>query len=155
MYYDPSWWGRAEPIYITTCPRDLKSKVGSISNLSFVNVISHSENGVLLSGSSEGVLRNLKFKNVNLTYSRLTDFEDGFIGNEPIGCRGGLVNRNKAGIMMEHIDGLLIENMNMRWNNSYLEGWNNAFEFRPSSVNNVSLFSFSSALVSLEENSEK
>ena len=26
-YYDPSWWGNSEPIYVTACPRDLLTKV--------------------------------------------------------------------------------------------------------------------------------
>ncbi|KAI5076363.1 hypothetical protein GOP47_0008428 [Adiantum capillus-veneris] len=32
-YYDQSWWGRAEPIYVTSCPRSPATVVGSIYNL--------------------------------------------------------------------------------------------------------------------------
>ncbi|RXI01134.1 hypothetical protein DVH24_001368 [Malus domestica] len=60
-YYDQSWWGTAEPIYMTTCPRHSKSKKGSISNLLFVNITSTSENGVFLSGSKDGLLSDLRF----------------------------------------------------------------------------------------------
>ncbi|GER25902.1 pectin lyase-like superfamily protein [Striga asiatica] len=69
-YYDPSWWGRAEPIYVTTCPRDCNAKTGSISNLQFINITATSENGVFLSGSKNGLLSNVKFLNVNFTYKR-------------------------------------------------------------------------------------
>ncbi|KAK3130393.1 hypothetical protein QOZ80_6BG0492950 [Eleusine coracana subsp. coracana] len=44
-YYHPSWWGRAEPIYITTCPRHPDSKEGTISNIQFINITSVSETG--------------------------------------------------------------------------------------------------------------
>ncbi|KAI3987901.1 hypothetical protein MKX01_021015 [Papaver californicum] len=150
-YYDPSWWGRAEPIYITTCPRYSYSKIGMISNVKFINISVNSENGIFLSGSSEGVLSNLDFINVNLTYSRWSDFADGLVDYRP-GCKG-LVNHSSAGIIMDHIDGLRIENMNMKWSNSYLKGWNNPLDFSPSTVNNISLLSFNSALMSLSQKS--
>ncbi|KAD4888754.1 hypothetical protein E3N88_20827 [Mikania micrantha] len=100
-YYDPSWWGRAEPIYVTTCPRDNTSSTGSISNLLFVNITATSENGVFLSGSKSGRLSNLKFLNVDLNYKRWTSYDDGLVDYRP-GCQG-LVNRSSAGFMMEHI----------------------------------------------------
>ncbi|KAG8371890.1 hypothetical protein BUALT_Bualt12G0009900 [Buddleja alternifolia] len=136
-YYDPSWWGRAEPIYITTCPRDDTSKSGSISNLRFINITATSENGVFLSGSKGGVLNNLKFLNVNLTYKRWTNYTDGLVDYRP-GCQG-LVNHSMAGFIMEHIDGLDVENVNMRWAEEKTGKWNNPLEFRPSTVNNISL----------------
>ncbi|KAK4412998.1 Transcription factor [Sesamum alatum] len=143
-YYDPSWWGRAEPIYITTCPRDSNSKAGSISNLQFINITATSENGVFLSGSEGGALRNLKFLNVNLTYKRWTNYADGLVDYRP-GCQG-LVNHSTAGFMMEHIDGLEVENVNMRWAEEKTRLWNNPLDFRPSTVNNISLLNFHSGL---------
>ncbi|KAL2483124.1 Pectin lyase-like superfamily protein [Forsythia ovata] len=143
-YYDPSWWGRAEPIYVTTCPRDNHSKAGSISNLQFVNITANSENGIFLSGSKGGVLSNLKFLNMNLTYTRWTNYADGLIDYRP-GCQG-LVNHSTAGFMMEHIDGLDIENVKMRWSEEKTGQWNNPLDFRPSTVNNISLLNFYSGL---------
>ena len=143
-YYDPSWWGRAEPIYVTTCPRDSKSKAGSISNLLFVNITATSENGVFLSGSKGGVLSNLRFVNVNLTYRRTTNYADGLIDYRP-GCQG-LVNHSTAGIIIEHVEGFEAENVNMRWSEEQSGRWNNPLDFRPSSVNNISLINFYSGL---------
>lgn len=143
-YYNPSWWGRAEPIYITTCRRHSSSSAGSISNLLFANITAESENGVFLSGCKGGMLRNLKFKNVNLTYRRRTNYADGMIDYRP-GCRG-LVNHSTAGIIMEHIDGIEFENVKMRWSEINLRGWDNPLEFSPSTVNNISMLSFHSDL---------
>ncbi|KAI3975373.1 hypothetical protein MKX01_004460 [Papaver californicum] len=133
-------WTTAEPIYVTTCTQDSKSK---ISNLRFINISSHSEKGVVLSGGSrrEGVLRNLRFMNVNLTYHSTNLTDNAGVDNESGGCCRGHFNKNKqptAGIKMEYIDGLVIENMIMRWNV-------NTFDFQPSTVNNVSIHSFSSS----------
>lgn len=143
-YYDPSWWGRAEPIYMTTCPRDGKSKTGSISNILFVNITATSENGIFLSGSKGGTLNNLKFLNVNLTYRRWTNYADGLVDYRP-GCQG-LVNHSTAGIIMEHIKGLEVKNVNMRWSEDPSGKWNNPLDFRPSTVNNISLLNFHSGL---------
>lgn len=143
-YYDPSWWGRAEPIYVTTCPRDSTAKEGSISNLLFVNITANSENGVFLSGSKHGLLSNLRFINVNLTYRRWTKFAGGLVDYRP-GCQE-LVHHSIAGIIMEHIEGLEVENLNMRWADDQSGRWNNPLDFRPSTVNNISLLNFRSGL---------
>lgn len=146
-YYDPSCWGRAEPIYVTTCPRDQNAKAGSISNVKFINITATSENGVFLSGSKGGLLSDISFTNVNLTYKRWTDYMDGHVDYRP-GCQG-LVNRSNAGIMMEHIDGLYFENVCMDWAEERTGKWNNPLEFRPATVNNVSLINFRSGLYKL------
>ncbi|CAL5430821.1 unnamed protein product [Camellia sinensis] len=143
-YYDPSWWGRAEPIYVTTCPRHRNSKAGSISNVQFVNITAKSENGVVLLGSRGGLLRNLKFLNVNITYKRWTTYDGGLVDYRP-GCEG-LVKHSMAGIIMEHIEGLEVENLIMRWSKDRSAQWNNPLDFRPSTVNDISLLNFHSAL---------
>lgn len=141
-YYDPSWWGRAEPIYVTTCPRDNTSKASTISDILFVNITATSENGVFLSGSKSGGLSNLKFSNVDLNYKRWTSYDDGLVDYRP-GCRG-LVERNSAGMMMEHIKGLEVENVNMRWLGDRARIWNNPLDFNPSTVYDISLLNFHS-----------
>ncbi|OWM78947.1 probable polygalacturonase [Punica granatum] len=147
-YYDPSWWGRAEPIYVTTCPRNTSSREGSISNVRFINISAESENGVFLSGSEHGMLRNLRFSNVDLTYKRWTKYEGGLVDYRP-GCRG-LVKHSIAGMIMENIRGLQIENVNMRWADEMSWGWewDNPLDFRPSTVNDISFFNFHSDLYS-------
>ncbi|KAI6673803.1 hypothetical protein NL676_001709 [Syzygium grande] len=123
-YYDLSWWGRAEPIYITTCPRDSRSK----------------------EGSKGGLLSNLRFSNVNVTYKRWTNYRGGLVDYRP-GCQG-LVKHSMAGIIMEHIKGLEIENVNMRWANRKSGQWDNPLDFRPSTVNGISFRDFRSDLYS-------
>lgn len=145
-YYDPSWWGRAEPIYITTCPRDSNAKEGSISDIQFINITAVSENGVFLSGSKGGLIRDLKFSNVDLTYRRQTNYVGGLVDYRP-GC-SGLVNHSMAGIIMEYIDGFEVEDVNMRWYEDGSVGWDNPLDFRPSTVNNISFLNFRSSFYS-------
>ncbi|KAK7837047.1 hypothetical protein CFP56_021728 [Quercus suber] len=136
-YYDPSWWRRAEPIYLTTCPRDSSAKEGSISNVVFINIIANSENGVFLSGSKHGLLSNLRFINVNLTCRRWKNYSSGLIDYRP-GCQE-LVNHSIARVIMDHTEGLEVENVNMRWSDHQSGHWNNPLDFRPSTgVNGLS-----------------
>lgn len=144
-YYDPSWWGRAEPIYVTTCPRDSNAKEGSISNIRFINITSDSENGVFLSGSKHGLLSNLRFQNVDLTYRRWTNYEGDLVDYRP-GCQG-LVNHSMAGIIMEYIEGLDFENVSMKWSDDQSFSWNNPLDFTPSTVTSISLLNFHSGLI--------
>lgn len=137
-YYDPSWWGRAEPIYITTCPRDQSSKAGSISNLRFVNISAVSENGVFMSGSEGAELSDVSFVNINITYQRWTDFAGGLDDYRP-GCQGLVQHNSTPGIIMEYVSGFEIRHANMRWSHSsILNGWNNPLQFRSSTVSNLS-----------------
>ncbi|KAF3537013.1 hypothetical protein F2Q69_00023047 [Brassica cretica] len=145
-YYDPSWWGRAEPIYITTCPRDSSSKEGSISNLLFVNITIVSENGVFLSGSPNGLLTDIKFKNMNITLRRWSNYTSGLVDYRP-GCQGLMNHSATAGIIMEHVNGFSVENVDLKWSDDNLNAWNVPLEFRPSTVNNVSFVGFSSGLL--------
>ncbi|GAB4851573.1 hypothetical protein Ancab_030975 [Ancistrocladus abbreviatus] len=145
-YYDLSWWGRAEPIYVTTCPRDSGSNAGTISSLRFINITAVSENGVFLSGTGGGVVSNLKFSNVSFTYKRWTNYAGGLVDYRP-GC-WGLVNHSMAGIIMEYVDNFDVEDVKMRWYESGSGEWDNPLDFRPSTVNNISFLNFYSGLYS-------
>lgn len=129
---------------MTTCPRGSYSKEGSISNLLFVNITANSENGRFLSGSKGGLLSDLRFINLNLTYRRRTNNVGGLVDYRP-GCQG-LVNHSTAGFILENINGLVFENVYMRWSDDQLTQWNNPLDFRSSTVNNISLLNFRSSL---------
>ncbi|PKA51334.1 putative polygalacturonase [Apostasia shenzhenica] len=141
-YYDSLWWGRGEPIYITTCPRDSTSKSGFITDILFENISAVSENGVFLSGSKYGFLSNIKFKNVNLTFKRWTRYPGGLYDYRP-GCKE-LVNHSTSGMMMEYIDGLSVENVNMKWFKSKVKGWSFPLEFKGSTVAKLSFHEWNS-----------
>ncbi|BAT08711.1 probable polygalacturonase [Oryza sativa Japonica Group] len=146
-YYHPLWWGRAEPIYITTCPRHPDSKEGTISDIQFINISSVSENGVFLAGSKHGLLRNLKFKNVDLTYKRWTNYSGGLYDYRP-GCQK-MVKHRTGGMMLEHISGLEIDNVRMRWSRGSLKGWDvDPLLFQPSTVDKLSFHDWQSLAVS-------
>ncbi|EPS74448.1 hypothetical protein M569_00307, partial [Genlisea aurea] len=144
-YYDESWWGRAEPIYITACSRDNSSRAkdpsSSISNINFINITAVSENGVFISGSGAGIVRNINLMNVKLALKRWTNYSGGGVVDYRPGCEG-LVNRNTGGLMMEYVDGLRVEGMRMMWFLNGTEDWLRPLEFQPSKVTNLLLVNF-------------
>jgi hypothetical protein len=128
---------------MTTCPRHPDSREGTISNIQFINITSVSENGVFLAGSKHGLLRNLKFKNIDLTYKRWTNYTGGLYDYRP-GC-AEMVRHRTGGMMLEHISGLEVDNVKMRWYRGSLKGWDvNPILFRPSTIDNLSFHDWQS-----------
>ncbi|KAI7845668.1 hypothetical protein COHA_000782 [Chlorella ohadii] len=53
-YTDSSWWGAAEPIYITAVPRTAGTKVGKASDIAFRDITVTAENGLFIQGGPLG-----------------------------------------------------------------------------------------------------
>ncbi|URD93751.1 Glycosyl hydrolases family 28 [Musa troglodytarum] len=159
--------GPVHNLIVTDCWIRTKSsaiKLGSASRFDFRRLLFHnitivdshrglamqirdgavSENGVFLSGSPGGLVSNLKFKDINLTYKRWTNYPGGLFDYRP-GCRG-MVKHQTAGMTMEHISGLEMENVKMRWHRSNVKGWNNPLWIRPSTVDKLSFKEWASEI---------
>lgn len=145
-YYDQSWWGRAEPIYVTSCARRSSTVVGSISNVRFVNISAVSENGIFLSGSGGGLLRDIHLQNVRVQLQRFTNYEGGMLDYRP-GCQG-LVEHQNSGIFIQHVSTLTLQNVTLYLAPS-IQFTIVPMEFAsPSTSGTVYLEDFSSILVS-------
>lgn len=147
-YYDPSWWGRAEAIYVTACPRDPSTVVGSISNVRFLNITATSENGIFLAGSAGSFLSDIQLANVNINLKRWTEYGGGLVDYRP-GCQG-LVDHHTAGVMMEYISDVALKNVNMTMMKNSAD-WNVPIDFTPSTVKKIFFADFQLALIEIEE----
>ncbi|KAL3680884.1 hypothetical protein R1sor_023840 [Riccia sorocarpa] len=145
-YYDPSWWGGAEPIYITACPRGPSTLVGSISDIQFINIVGTSENGVFLSGSPHSILRRINLQNVTLSFvaAGRSDITESYHDYRP-GCQG-LVSHNSSGIFVEYAKDVSFEDVTVNWASNL--DWDTPFEFTPKSVGRISLSNVVSATFS-------
>eukprot|EP01018_Ginkgo_biloba_P032915 Gb_33632 [translate_table: standard] len=143
-YYDPSWWGRAEPIYVTACPRNSYTVVGSVSNVRFVNITATSENGIFLAGSAGSILSKIELTNININLKRWTQYTGGLVDYRP-GCQG-LVHHRTAGVIMEYISDVIMKSVNMTWVLNKTAGWNLPMDFTPSTVKKIYLSDFQSVL---------
>ena len=94
------WWGKAEPIYVTSYPRangnhkdanwrfpkgETVGRCGEVSRICFNNIVANSENGCFVGGDIEGKVNNVHFCNVRLVRKKVTAYEGGAIDLRP--CR--------------------------------------------------------------------
>ncbi|MGM9707997.1 MAG: glycoside hydrolase family 28 protein [Prevotella sp.] len=94
------WWGKAEPIYVTSYPRangnhkdanwrfpkgQTVGRCGEVSRIYFNNIVANSENGCFVGGDVEGKVNNVHFSNVRLIKKKVTAYEGGAIDLRP--CR--------------------------------------------------------------------
>lgn len=94
------WWGKAEPIYVTSYPRaDGNNKdanwrfpkgqthghCGEVSRIFFNNILATSENGCFVGGDEEGKVHDIYFSNVYLRRVRQTAYNNKVLDLRP--CR--------------------------------------------------------------------
>lgn len=95
------WWGKAEPIYVTSYPRadgnhkdanwrfpkgETRGRCGEVSRIYFNNIFATSENGCFVGGDEEGKVNNIYFNNVRLRRVRTTGYDNRKFDLRP--CRG-------------------------------------------------------------------
>ncbi|MDE6337011.1 MAG: glycoside hydrolase family 28 protein, partial [Muribaculaceae bacterium] len=83
------WWGKSEPIYVTSYPRAVgnhkdagwrfpkgatKGACGEVSRIRFNNIYATSENGVFVGGDTPDKVNHITFNNVNIDLVKTTDY---------------------------------------------------------------------------------
>ena len=110
------WWGKAEPIYVTSYPRAVGNhkdagwrfprgakagRCGEVSDITFRNIEGVSENGCFVGGDVPGKVRDIRFDNVTLTLRRHTDYPLGVYDKRP--CLGeGFVTGKTFGLVTDN-----------------------------------------------------
>lgn len=121
------WWGKSEPIYVTSYPRArgnhkdagwrfpkgaTKGACGEVSDIRFIDIYSTSENGIFLGCDEPGKIRNVTLDNVDLTLLKPAQYEGGVFDRRP--CEGeGFIKAPSSGIYTENIDNLNINRLNI------------------------------------------
>ena len=110
------WWGKAEPIYVTSYPRangnhkdanwrfpkgQIEGRCGEVSRIYFNNITATSENGCFIGGDTPEKVNDIHFNNVRLHLKRVTDYPTGIYDKRP--CRD-------EGFVRDHVYGLYVEN---------------------------------------------
>ncbi|MDE6071966.1 MAG: glycoside hydrolase family 28 protein, partial [Muribaculaceae bacterium] len=116
------WWGKSEPIYVTSYPRAVgnhkdagwrfpkgatKGSCGEVKNIRFINIASTSENGIFIGGDVPGKVSNILLDNVDLTLKEQTAYPKGVYDKRP--CDGeGFVSGKVYGIYTENVTDLKV-----------------------------------------------
>lgn len=116
------WWGKSEPIYVTSYPRArgnhkdagwrfpkgaVKGEAGPVRDIRFINISAVSENGIFIGCDTPGKVSGLLFDNVDLNLEKTTSFPGGVYDRRP--CEGeGFLNSETYGIFAENASGILV-----------------------------------------------
>jgi polygalacturonase len=111
------WWGNGEPIHISAVRGKDSVKLGTIKNVKFNNITCRGENGILIYGTKESIIKNITFHNLTfeLIDSKLNDVAGGNIDLR--GCLGDhqLFQRDLPAFFAQQVSGLTIENFRLEW----------------------------------------
>lgn len=92
------WWGKSEPIYITSYPRAVgnhkdagwrfpkgatKGACGEVSRIQFINIFATSENGVFIGGDEPGKVNDILLDNVNINLVKASAYPGGVYDLRP------------------------------------------------------------------------
>lgn len=130
-FFSDVWWGKAEPIYVTSYPRavgDHKDagwrfpkgatggRCGEVSRIWFTNIKCTSENGVFVGGDVPGKVNNIHFENVDLHLERRTGYPGGIYDKRP--CDGeSFVQDATYGFYIDTARDISIESSHVTWGN--------------------------------------
>lgn len=91
-YFSDVWWGKSEPIYVTSYPRAIgnhkdagwrfpkgatEGRCGEVSHISFNHITCVGENGCFVGGDVAGKVHDIHFDDIDLRVVKKTDYEGG------------------------------------------------------------------------------
>ena len=122
------WWGKAEPIYVTSYPRangnhkdanwrfpkgQTVGSCGEVSHIYFNNIYATSENGCFIGGDTPDKVNNIYLNNIHLNLKKLTGYDGGAYDKRP--CRGEAFIYNKVyGVYVENARDVEIDDLRVQ-----------------------------------------
>ena len=132
-YFSDVWWGKAEPIYVTSYPRAVgnhkdagwrfpkgatKGRCGEVSEIYFNNVKCYGENGCFIGGDTDDKVNNIYLNNIDITLEKRTDYPGGQYDKRP--CVGeGFIQDQAYGVYIESGKNINVSNLNVKVKDSF------------------------------------
>lgn len=132
-YFSDVWWGKAEPIYVTSYPRAVgnhkdagwrfpkgatKGRCGEVSEIYFNNVKCYGENGCFIGGDTNDKVNNIYLNNIDITLEKRTDYPGGQYDKRP--CVGeGFIQDQAYGVYIESGKNINVSNLNVKVKDSF------------------------------------
>ena len=122
------WWGKAEPIYVTSYPRangnhkdanwrfpkgQTVGRCGEVSHIYFNHIYATSESGCFIGGDTPDKVNNIYLNNVHLNLKKLTGYDGGVYDKRP--CRGeGFIYNKVYGVYVENARDVEIDDLRVQ-----------------------------------------
>lgn len=131
------WWGKAEPIYITTfcrsddsrrrfAPDQKKGKAGEIKNIRFHNISCKSENGIYLSGCNEARPNQILFDGIQIEINKSTHYQGGLYDRRPCDVPG-IISPGTMGFYLNNADNVQVKNCTVSWGSNRPDYFTHAY----------------------------
>ncbi len=120
--YSDVWWGKSEPIYITSYPRAVgnhkdagwrfpkgatEGKCGPVNNIRFYNIACRSENGIFIGCDTPGKVSNITLTDVDIDFVKTSSYPGLVYDRRP--CVGeGFAKAKAFGIFAENSSDITI-----------------------------------------------
>ncbi len=121
------WWGRGEPIYITSMRRTGDTEAGRVRNIRFNNVVCRGENGVLVYGTEDKPIEDIVFDNVRIEIDKWTKWEMAGYDLRP-GLIRDVYGESNAGIYCKYVKNMTLRDTEVVWGDNVPEYFGPALE---------------------------
>ena len=135
-FFSDVWWGKAEPIYITSYPRATanhkdanwrfpkgatEGRCGEVSRITFSDIRCSSENGIFIGGDEPGKVKDITFRDVDLLLGKRTQYTGGVYDKRP--CKGeGFVHDGTYAFYIDCASDIRIDRCTSVWGQSLPDG---------------------------------
>jgi polygalacturonase len=129
--YSGHWWGKGEPIQISSVPATKNGKPGIINNIRFSNITATSEAGVLIYGTENSVIDNICLENIKLTINK-GKYTESYGGNfdlrpaSPLDI--ALFKHDIPGLYAQYVKHLTVTQFELSWGAGLPSFFTNALE---------------------------
>lgn len=127
------WWGKGEPIHVSTIPRFENVGTGSIRNVSFNNITAESETGIVVWGIPENPIENLEFNNVRLKIKESTIHKiyGGNFDLRPTNSfETAIFQHDIPALYAQYVNGMVIDGSHFEWVGNFPSFFTHGLEAR-------------------------
>ena len=111
------WWGKAEPIYVTSVPRDEETDLGAVRNIRFSNIVADAESGAFVYGHEGSSLEQIRLEAVSLSIEASPHAEavGGNADIQPTAVTAPIYEQRISGVHCENVTGLELQDISIDW----------------------------------------
>ena len=125
------WWGRGEPIHISSIKNTNDGIAGKINKIYFSNIKANSGSGILIYAEKNDLINNIKFQNIDLTINN-GPYTKTYGGNLDIRPSYSLdysvFKFDISAIYGQNLKNIEIEKFKLKWNNELPNFYTHAIE---------------------------